>query len=130
MADDIEWRPLEDLGFVVSKEQLDNIARRLGYEVTYAESSNAVMLEVGKGTMFCGRPMHHTYWKFHGWLTDDVVKFTEWTREDEMAPGWGGPATAGFGIMLGDEVFDEESHETDWDIAEEQLPYIVEEIKS
>lgn len=137
MTEEPRWKRLGEDCFDIPLSKLRG-RLPLGYEVIEAESSNAIMLQVGKGTMFCGRPVHHTYWKFHGWVQEDehqepIAYFGDWHREDEMAPGWGGPATVGFGLFFDDEesdvsIFDEEAHETDWEQAYEELPYIIEEI--
>ena len=104
----------------------------------FEDLDGRVVLQVGKGVKFAGRLVHHAYWRFLGKrqptlrgrrITGDRVWFYRWKRRDEMAPGWGGPATAGFALLLGEEAFDEAAHKTDWERAEEALPHVIDGIR-
>ena len=103
------WRNLDQsLQFIIDFETLRRLAPT-GYGFEDLDG-NSVVLQVGKAVKFAGRPAHNTYWRFLGKrqatfrgrsITGDVAWFYRWTGFDEMAPGWGGPATAGFALILG-----------------------------
>jgi hypothetical protein len=115
------WRkigePIE-LGYV-------GLDRFLGIEVE--ERPRTVVIAVGRGTAFCGRPIYrHTYYLKGRKIGGGRALVTHWSFEEGPAPM--GPSTLGFGIFF-PEMIESAYRRTPIEEQEEGLQSITEELE-